>query len=65
MNNPRRNQFTTIEPINDPVNGGYSWLMDYYCLYCKQHNLIIFKGAKTYKCKCGKVFQIIKEDKNN
>ena len=57
----RKQQLTTTEPINDPVNGGYNWLLHFRCLYCRQHNILQFKGAGMYKCKCGKPFYIRRE----
>lgn len=50
------------EPINNTVNGGYTYLLHFRCNHCRQFNILQFKGAGEYKCRhCSKPFYIRRE----
>lgn len=57
----RKEKLVTVEPINDTIRGGYTWLLHFRCLDCREYNILHFHGAGVYKCKCGKEFAIRRE----
>ena len=57
----KKQEMSKIEPIDNTIDGGYTHLLNFRCLHCRQHNILHFHGMGVYKCKCGKDFYIRRE----
>lgn len=57
---------TYVEPINNPVDRTYSYLLHFHCRECKQRSILFFRGVGNYECQhCHKIFYIEKKKTNN
>ena len=58
----RKQEMSKVEPIDNTVSGGFTYLLHFRCLHCRQYNILHFHGAGQYSCKkCNKPFIIKRE----